>query len=300
MLSFSSSSWAEKLIQDVVSGVVPYGLNRRDSPLKLLVQLPDDEGSKQVATAFGRHDYVDRVVSEFIEECIPSVLLFGEDSYELAYELEANAEGQRQFYFLRIPPMSLDHSGDGMPVQRVPERIARVLGSPTRVVLPRSHLMIIQAPDGVRDQLTNVFERLHFLGDSLFPDFILEDLQDGTRKVPFDSDLYSKTKMLALAEATREVGWTGRGIFGPAGQHTLENYGWRRELVFARFNTELRERIVGTINDALKRAGVVSGINAKVQLSGFPTLAELDAAIDHLQAGSQPLSEIHALLKKLD
>jgi hypothetical protein len=279
---------------------VPYSLNRTDSPIKLQVEPSDGEEAERIAIAFGRHDYVDRAVSEFIRECIPAALLFGEDSYEIAYELEANAEGKRQFYFLRIPPMSLDHSGDKMPVQRVPERIAAVLGGQRRIQIARSHLMIIEAPAGVRNYLPGVFERLHFLSDSILPPFVMEDLEDGKIDGPFDTTLYSRTHKLALAEATREVGWTGGSIFGLGGQHVLENYWWQRELKFKRFTTELRERIVSELNDGLKRAGKVSGFQSQIQLLGFPTLAELDATMGHLQAGDRPLGEIHAIMKRLD
>jgi hypothetical protein len=160
--------------------------------------------------------------------------------------------------------------------------------------------MIIEAPTSVRSYLPGVFERLHFLSDSLLPPFVMEDLKDGKVDDPFDTKLYSRTQKLALAEATREVGWTGGAIFGLGGQHVLENYWWQRELIFKRFTTELRERIVSELNDGLKRAGKVSGFQAQIQLFGFPTLAELDAAIGHIQAGDRPLGEIHALMKRLD
>jgi hypothetical protein len=166
--------------------------------------------------------------------------------------------------------------------------------------MPRSHLVIIEAPVRVRDHLPCIFERLHFLSDPLLPPFVMEDLKDGKVDGPFDTTLYSRTQKMALAEATREVGWTGGAIFGLGGQHVLENYWWQRELKFKRFTSELRERIVFELNDGLKRAGKVSGLRAQIQLSGFPTLAELDAAIGHLQAGDRPLTEIHALMKRLD
>ncbi len=160
--------------------------------------------------------------------------------------------------------------------------------------------MIIETPTSVRDYLPGVFERLHFLSDSLLPPFVIEDLKDGRVDGPFNTKLYSKTQKLALAEATREVGWTGGTIFGLGGQHVLENYWWQREILFKRFTTELREGIVSELNDGLRRAGKVSGCEAQIQLSGFPTLPELDAAIGHLQTGDRPLGEIHALMKRLD
>ena len=94
---------------------------------------------------------------------------------------------------------------------------------------------------------------------------------------------------LALAEAVNPIGWTVRGSFN----NKVINYYWlRQELRFKLFALEVREALVEQLNAVLARVGPVLGWSGKLTVSGLPTRADLEKAMELLASGSTSFTKI--------
>jgi hypothetical protein len=298
LLEYASKSLPRQLTEDVATGVIPAGLGNWDSSRSLELHPASDDISDMLAAALGEsHDFGYALYS-FVHGCVATMLNFGDACFEIVYEQEVDSNGLRQFYLSPIPPTSLDHTGDKMPVQRIPKRIARAHKVPKAIQIARSHLIIFELPTSFRQDLPPLIERLAVLSDPLIPDFGIKSIGQTQGRVPFDFNVYSRSRKLAIVEASQRFGWTGGLIYGLNDQEVVEHYWWHRELIFLRFNTEVRNSLIATLNDGLLRARKVTGVNAQLQLNGFPTLEEVDSAITHLQSGDRPLSETHDLIRR--
>jgi hypothetical protein len=134
-----------------------------------------------------------------------------------------------------------------------------------------------------------MMEGLAFLSNHTIPDFVFEVGEDGSRKTSFDSTAHIHLEKQALAEAVKLIGWDARGLFR---EETLEYYDLHRALIFERFKVELRTILLEKINEALTLAGQKMGFSGQLQMTGLPTLNEVEAAQAHLTGGDRPFQEI--------
>ena len=95
--------------------------------------------------------------------------------------------------------------------------------------------------------------------------------------------------MLALAEAGKPTGFASRGMFS---KHVTTPYWIRMRLLHEKFLIELRQSLLATLNDALKRIGSRMGFECELKVDGLPTDHEVDIALNQLDSGSLPLVKI--------
>jgi hypothetical protein len=95
-----------------------------------------------------------------------------------------------------------------------------------------------------------------------------------------------------VLSATREVGWRGSGSFD---DQMLPPYAVWRHLQFERFKIELRDYILAGLQTTLERAGARLGVQAKLELAGLITSADIDRAEADLKTGSRALAELLTL-----
>lgn len=91
-----------------------------------------------------------------------------------------------------------------------------------------------------------------------------------------------------VAKVTQPIGWNARSLFQ---DDRLAPYEVWRQLIFAEFKIRLRDRI----NAALAKAGSQLGFQAVIELSGLPTLQDIDGAKHDLQTGRRSLNDLAAL-----
>jgi hypothetical protein len=102
-------------------------------------------------------------------------------------------------------------------------------------------------------------------------------------KIPYDYGIHRRSLEIALATATRDVGWTARGLFR---ESILSYYEVHMHLVFERFKLQLREAFLATLNEALSRIGSRLNFEGRITISGLPTTQEIDSAMIELRSGS--------------
>ncbi len=94
---------------------------------------------------------------------------------------------------------------------------------------------------------------------------------------------------LALVEAVKPIGWNARGSFNDC---VLSYYWIHLSLTFEKFKIQLRDAMLTTLNSGLQRVGGKMGLNAQIRIDGLPTLADVDAANQHLDSGTMPFTEV--------
>jgi hypothetical protein len=78
-----------------------------------------------------------------------------------------------------------------------------------------------------------------------------------------------------FAKVTKPVGWNVRGLFQD--DHLAPYEVWR-QLRFLEFKIRLRDLIITRLNATLAEVGSQLGFQAAIELSGLPTLQDVDAA----------------------
>ena len=106
---------------------------------------------------------------------------------------------------------------------------------------------------------------------------------------PYSFSRHQQERGELFATVTEPIGWNVRGLFT---DNRLEPYNVWRELRFLEFKIRLRDLIIDRLNQALRQVGGRLGFEATIELSGLPTLAEVEEAKDDLRTGRRGLSEL--------
>lgn len=297
-IAFSDKSLANDLITEVKSGVVPWTTGDFDSPLSVEVRPNLLEEHDILTDAFGRERPIEDAVITFLRDSIGTIMIFGSACFEVVYDLAALPSGKRAFAFEQIPPGSLIFRPDHMPEQRIPAPIVQALNVPKRLPISRSHLVILEPPSEYEEHIRTAIERLAILSEPIFPGFVENELRAGTNTVQFDSALYARNKALAIASATKPLGWGANLIYGASNQRVPEHYFWIRNLQFLRFCAQFRNTLLETINNGLDRIASTTGFKASIALLGFPTMQEIDNAISDFQQAQCSIEHVSDLMKR--
>jgi hypothetical protein len=131
-------------------------------------------------------------------------------------------------------------------------------------------------------------EELMDLANRIIPDFALKP-GDGPQRIPYDSSQHFRSQHVAVAAATKALGWNARGLFS---DDTLEYYELHRQLRFERFKIALREGILTTLNSTLQRVGRELGFSAKLHIEGLPIHSDVERADEMLASGSGTFRDV--------
>jgi hypothetical protein len=112
--------------------------------------------------------------------------------------------------------------------------------------------------------------------------------------LPFDSATYAATTARYIADATRDVGWYGRGLLG---EHINSFYLLARRIRFERFLFSLRDELLSAMNKWLSNLPSFLRLPNRLLVSGFPDPASLDRLAASLRSGSSSFPELLAKLK---
>jgi hypothetical protein len=215
-------------------------------------------------------------------------MAYGEATYELVY-LSNRADGSVvEFQLASIQPLTVMHR-NGQLVQYIPADVAQARKGSQYIPLEPDRIITFPLPTFVQKGFSAMMEGLAFLSNRTIPDFVFQTGDDGSRQTPFDSTAHIHLKKQALAEAGKLIGWDARGLFR---EETLGYYDLHRALLFERFKIELRTTLLQRVNEVLTRAGQKMGFSGQLQMSGLPTLKEVEVAQAHLSAGDRPFQEI--------
>lgn len=299
----SVGQYAYMLWEDVHHRIIPYAWLSHESEFRAEVYPRAPEVELLVLRALDPHyEYrndLTEAVAYFIRKTVSSLLLNTPVAYEIVMNLSDLSESESSdnsgpaagpsFFLASVPEGSYYISGNYL-CQRVPESVAEDRGVPTTIHIPLDKIVLFQLPKSERKQVDRALARLAevSVGRSLpklaFP-------EDGEWNKAFDFRTYERSIALAVAHATRDIGWNARGLLD---KHFTEYYQVWRQLRFEEFLIRIREAILEDLNVGLEKAGRLCGFSAKLTLRGLPTRSDVQAARRAWQEGSASFQEILA------
>ena len=277
------------LIEDVAYHMIPS--SGHNTAFRFTLEPMDAKAEKLIAAALNRNDYHKDLASatrNFLAQCAQTVMAYGEATYELVYLSNPDDGAVVEFQLAYIQPLTVMRRRDQL-VQYVPAEVARARKGSQYIPLAPDRIIAFPLPASVQKGFGAMMEGLAFLSSHTIPDFAFQVGDDGSRQTPFDPAAHIHLEKQALAEAGKLIGWNARGLFR---EETLEYYDLHRALEFERFKIELRITLLEKVNEALTLAGQKVGFSGQLQITGLPTLKEVEAAQAHLSAGDRPFQEI--------
>jgi hypothetical protein len=154
------------------------------------------------------------------------------------------------------------------------------------IPLEKDDLIIFKPPPEFEKPLRHLRRSLSELDKLHFPALMLEATK---RNIPYDFKAHERSMKLALVEAVKPIGWNARGSFNDS---VLSYYWILISLTFERFKIRLRETMLATLNAGLERVGEKLGFQGRLKIEGLPTLADVDRAIEHLNSGAMPFTDV--------
>jgi hypothetical protein len=231
-----------------------------------------------IETRYGRENLTNSIY-EFFNQCVRVVMTYGYAGYEIIYF--STQDGKIDSFWLSlIPPSAFIIKKDKFQ-QYVPLEIVNERDLEGQYIdLPKNDVLLFEIPEYIKSDYEQMMESLAFLGKEVFPDFALENIFKPT--IPFSQSDYLLSKEIALAKATRVIGWNARNY---SNEYKFEHYVWQRQLRFHKFLCILRETILKTLNEGLKRIGNNLDFEAKLVIEGLPTVLDAENALEKLKNG---------------
>jgi hypothetical protein len=281
------------LIEDVYSQIFPAGGRSKNKSFRIQLTPRSESIETLVASALNSRDRGSRhglpaSLADFFQECAQSMMTFGEVVYEIVYLSDPDDQKILEFEFQYVRPFTVKRRY-GRLVQVVPREVVEHRGVPDFIDLPNDLILFFTPPEQIQDNLSTTLESLAILSEKLMPDFALKNFRQATSKFHYDSSGQVYSQKLALAEAGKAIGWNARGLFN---DDTLEFYQLTRQLIFERFKIDLRNSILGTLNEGLTLAGKEMGFDAQILVEGLPTIMDVELAQSELETGSKAFGEI--------
>lgn len=281
------------LIEDVYTQILPIGGRSTNEAFKIELTPASESAESLVASALnsrgrGWRDELSSSVADFFRECVQSLMTFGEAIYEIVYFSNPGDKKVVKFELQYVRPLTVTRRR-GHFVQVVPPKVVEQRGVLPFIRLPADCILVFKPPIGLRRSLVKTLESLAVLSEKLMPEFALQNYVEATSKFHYDSTSQVYSQKLALAEASKAIGWNARGLFQ---DDMLQFYSLRRQLSFERFKIDLRTSILETLNKGLLLAGKQMGFDAQINIQGLPTISDVEMAQSELESGSNPFGEI--------
>jgi len=278
------------LVEDVANGLVPYRMRGEDFSFSM--EPASEEVETIVASGLGRDGYNRRDlldgVRDFCRDAVQTLMAFGEAPYEIVYFSEGDGDKMVGFDLSFIAPWTLKRRGGGW-VQTIPKDHAERWKMATRIELPSDSVVRLRLPPSIESYFRRMMNDLDLLGRDLYPAFGVPVPRANAQNIGFDFQAWNKSHAVALAQATRECGWTARGLFT---KNVTEFYYVRRFLGFERFKLELRTSLLSQLNEVLQIIGKRIGFSGHIVVSGLPDSVQIANSYRDLEAGNVPFSDI--------
>jgi len=294
MRAVSLEGYFTFLLHQDLQFVIPYTMNRAGGP-QIQITGPDaHRAAPLIERGLSREDWVPSIsdsVCEFVRSTAQHLVIGGAVTYEIdyLYPQDAPSGPPAEFRLELVPPGTLSHHGRE-PIQYVPA----AFGGPrdktglTYVELDRATLVtfrldpVDEAP--VRKMVR--FLRAASAAQGAEDQLVEQSMRRGTAYSFAD---YHRELGELVAEVTEPIGWNARELFQ---EDRLAPYEVWRQLRFTGFKIRLRDLIMEQLNAALAQAGSRLGFQAAIELSGLPTLQDVEDAKGDLRTGRRSLSDL--------
>lgn len=275
------SSKTNMLIDDVDSSCLPtpdFPKNKYKVNLITTDTRCEDLLIGAIETRYGRENLTNSIY-EFFNQCVRVIMTYGYAGYEIIY-FSTQDGAIDSFWLALITPSAFINKKDRFQ-QYVPLQVVKERNLEGQYIdLPKENILVFELPEYIKPYYEQMMESLAFLGKEVFPEFALENLFNPT--VPFSREDYLLSKEIALAKVTSIIGWNARNY---SNEYKFEHYVWQRQLRFHKFLCILRETILKTLNEGLKRIGIKLNFEAELVIEGLPTVQDAENALEKLNKG---------------
>lgn len=273
-------------VEDIASSVWPFAY--RSSRRNVSVELKGSSESAEeiVIAALGKNERsLELSLKEFLSAASSQIAEFDLAVAEIVFTRDTETNKIENVECVWINPVQI-HKRWGEMYQQVPPEVASQRGVKTLIHLPDEKIIQFSAPPRFRGAISKARESLSIVSDFRNSSFALTAFQTN---LPFDWQAHERAMMLALAEAGRPIGFGSRGMFN---KHVATPYWIRMRLLHERFLIELRQSLLDTLNEALKRIGSQMGFDCELKVNGLPTDRDIEIALNQLDSGSLPLVKL--------
>ena len=290
---YFGKSFTFMLIEDVHLGVVPIGGHSSNNKFRAILDPSNEESEQHIVNALEGNSRPYRrefggAICDFIGNRAQSIMAYGEAPFEIAYQVEAGQEHISGFEFVSIQPKTV-FDKRGKLVQYIPKEIRKRDGIGKYIELNREDIIQFNLPGNLRAKYIDMMDSLYYLSTNTLPEFTFQSPWSKSKRIPFESNVHSNLRNLALASAGKPIGWNARGLFNEAILEYYELWGFLR---FEQFKIEIRDEILSAMNKGISRGLNKLGLSGVIKLEGLPRLKDVETARIHLENGDQPFKEI--------
>jgi hypothetical protein len=274
--------------EDLAVSIMPIGGRSSRTNFRVTIS-PDEERAKDIImTGLKEHGHGHSLADTLYDffQLVSAYLTTSERAvFEVVYLEEQQTRTLIGFELAAIAETQIVEKR-GQFFQCVPPQLAVERNVPEMIPLEKENLIIFRPPMEFEKPLRRLRRGLSELDKLQFPALMLEATK---RNIPYDFKAHERSMKLALVEAVKPIGWNARGSFNDS---VLSYYWILMSLTFERFKIRLRETMLDTLNAGFERIGEKLGFEARLKIEGLPTLADVDHAIEQLNSGAMPFTEV--------
>lgn len=280
----AESFYSHMLVEDISNGIMPIGGRRTSGEFNISLSGGDYELTEVIRLATSTEypgSNLAESVSDLFQECSQTVAVFGEAYYEIAYTAETE-ETVAGFQLVHIRPLTIGQEGTSF-YQVIPAELAAKLRKPARIALLPTELLRFDLPLSYRKALKNTLQSLHSIANSRFGDLESPEGNKVEMTKGFDGKHYRDTEILALAEATSEIGWGVRSLIY---DNAYDYYVLHRYLKFELFLAVFREHLLRQLNSGLEPVRRRLKKTGDLVMEGLASSGDIQRALKELAEGS--------------
>lgn len=282
------------LLHQDLDFVIPYTIGRRGGPQARVTGPDADRAAPLIERALSGRDWTPSIsdsLRQFISSTAQHLVIGGPVTYEIdyLYPLATTSGPQAEFRLELVLPGTLSYHGR-QPIQYIPA----AFGGPqdktglTYVDLNPATLVTFRlgpAEEAAVRKMVSFLRAASSLQGAEMP-LMQQSARGGT---PYSFTEHQRERAELFAKVTEPVGWNVRGLFQ---DNLLAPYEVWRQLRFLEFKVRLRDLLMDRLNTTLSEVGSQMGFQAAIELSGLPSLQDVDDAKDDLRNGRRSLNDL--------
>ena len=294
MQAVSSQGYYTYLLHQDIKTVIPYDFGRGDGPSARVIGPDRDRVQRLIAAAISVRDHsysLTESLRQFVSSTAENLVFDGTVTYEIDYLPPAGTTAERPTSFrLDLVAPGTTGSHKGRPIRYVPTAFDGQQDETGLhyVELDPATLVIFRLDPNLEEPVRKMIAFLRAVdGQQCAKAALME--QSVTGRSSYNFAKHQRKRSELFAEATRSVGWNVRGLFK---ESHLEPYEVWRQIRFLEFKIRVRDSIIDRLNAALAEIGQRIGFEVSIELSGLPTLQDVESAKEDLKLGRRGLSDL--------
>jgi hypothetical protein len=282
------------LLHQDLDFVIPYTIGRRGGPQARVTGPDADRAAPLIERALSGRDWTPSIsdsVRQFVSSTAQHLVIGGPVTYEIdyLYPLAATSGPPAEFRLELVLPGTLSYHGR-QPIQYIPA----AFGGPqdntglNYVHLNPATLVTFRLDPAEESAVRKMVSFLRAASSLQGAEMSLME-QSARGGTPYSFTEHQRERAELFAKVTEPVGWNVRGLFQ---DNLLAPYEVWRQLRFLEFKVRLRDLLMDRLNTTLSEVGSQMGFQAAIELSGLPSLQDVDDAKDDLRNGRRSLNDL--------